>query len=60
MLGLPTGREAEFRALADRARGDFTVGLMGNRHFWRSDMMAHHRQGYTTTASMFSHRIVNT
>ena len=60
MLELPTGREAEFRALAARAVGEPAPALEGNRHFWRSDVMAHHRRGYYASARMFSRRIVNT
>jgi chondroitin AC lyase len=61
MLQLPTGREDEFRALASRASGQPAAPpLVGNRHFWRSDMMTHHRPGYYTSARMVSDRIVNT
>ena len=60
MLQLPTGREDEFRALAARASGEDAPPLQGNRHFWRSDIMTHHRTGYYASARMFSQRIVNT
>jgi len=60
MLQLPTGREAEFRDLAARASGQPAPPLVGNRHFWRSDLMTHHRPGYYTSARMFSARIANT
>jgi len=60
MLALPTGREDEFRALAARASGGSAPPLVGNRHFWRSDVMTHHRPGYYTSARMFSSRIANT
>jgi len=60
MLQLPTGREAEFRALAARASDQRSPPLVGNRHFWRSDLMTHHRPGYYTSARMFSSRIANT
>jgi len=60
MLELPTGREDEFRALAARASGGDAPALQGNRHFWCSDLMTHHRAGYYTSARMFSRRIVNT
>jgi chondroitin AC lyase len=60
MLRLPTGREAEFRDLAARASGQPAPPLVGNRHFWRSDLMTHHRPGYYTSARMFSSRIANT
>jgi len=60
MLKLPTGREPEFEALAARASGRPAVAFEGNRHFWRSDLMTHHREGYFTSARMFSSRIANT
>ena len=60
MLQLPTGREREFDALARRAAGEPAPPLVGNRHFWRSDTMAHHRPDYYTSARMYSRRIVNT
>ncbi|MFC1597775.1 polysaccharide lyase family 8 super-sandwich domain-containing protein, partial [Planctomycetota bacterium] len=60
MLELPTGREDEFRALAGRASDGPAPPLEGNRHFWRSDVMTHHRADYYTSARMFSSRIANT
>jgi chondroitin AC lyase len=60
MLQLPTGREAELRDLAARASGQPAPPLVGNRHFWRSDLMTHHRPGYYASARMFSSRIANT
>lgn len=60
MLQLPTGREQEFEALELRTSGRPAPPLVGNRHFWRSDTMAHHRPGYYTSARMYSRRIVNT
>jgi len=60
MLQLPTGREAEFRVLAARASGQPAPPLVGNRHFWRSDLTTHHRPGYYTSARMFSTRVANT
>jgi chondroitin AC lyase len=60
MLSLPTGREDEFRALASRAADQPASMLVGNRHYWRSDLMVHHRPGYYTSARMYSRRINNT
>ena len=60
LLKLPTGREEELRALAARASGESAPALEGNRHFWRSDMMTHHRTAYYTSARMFSSRLANT
>ncbi len=61
MLQLKTGREEELRALAARARGQRDAPpLVGNRHFWRADMMAHHRAKYYASARMHSRRLANT
>ncbi|MBN1912100.1 MAG: hypothetical protein JW818_20440 [Pirellulales bacterium] len=60
MLALPTGREDEFRALVARISGQSGTPLVGNRHFWRSDFMVHHRKAYYTSVRMFSKRTVNT
>jgi len=60
MLKLPTGREEEFRALSARALDRPAPPLEGNRHFWRSDVMTHHRAGFYASARMFSRRLANT
>ncbi len=63
MAKLATPRQAEFEAFANRLKGAAqpeAAGLHGNRHFWRSDMMTHHRRDYYTSARMFSNRIFNT
>jgi chondroitin AC lyase len=60
MRRLETGREAEFQALLDRSSNRPAPPLSGNRHFWRSDFMAHHRQNYYASARMHSKRLANT
>jgi len=61
MLRLPTGREDEFRALAARAAGSRDAPpLVGNRHFWRADLMVHQRPDFYASARMHSTRIANT
>lgn len=61
MLQVPTGREAEFRALAARiAEEPEAEPLIGNRHFHRSDMMVHHRPNWYLSARMYSTRTLNT
>ncbi len=59
MLKLPTGREKEFEALAERVEGTGPA-LEGNRHFWRSDLMTHQRKGYYTSVHIYSKRLANT
>ncbi len=63
MAGLDTPRRKEFEAMATRIEkgaatdeSDFT----GNRHFWRSDIMTHHRRKWYASARMFSKRVDNT
>jgi chondroitin AC lyase len=56
-------RAEEFDAFARRLEarpGDPEHALRGNRHFWNSDFMAHHRPEYYTSARMVSSRIANT
>ena len=60
MLRLNTGHDPEFRNLLSRLGGDASVPLVGNRHFWRGDYMAHHRPAYFASARMFSNRLFNT
>ena len=48
------------KELAARASDQPAAPLAGNRHFWRSDMMVHHRAGYYASARMFSRRLANT
>lgn len=60
MLSVPTGREREFRDLAARIAGEDTPPLTGNKHFFRSDIMVHHRPGWYLSARMYSTRTLNT
>ncbi|MFC2126141.1 polysaccharide lyase family 8 super-sandwich domain-containing protein, partial [Bacteroidota bacterium] len=60
MLTLPTGRENEFKALYTRTLGKPADPLTGNKHFFRSDIMVHHRPGWYMSAKMYSKRTVNT
>ena len=56
-----TGREEELRQLIARASGKKDAPpLIGNRHFWRADMMTHHRAGFYASARMHSRRLANT
>ncbi len=60
LLETGTGRDSEFRNLLSRLEGDPSAPLVGNRHFWRGDYMAHHRPGFFASARMFSDRLFNT
>ncbi len=62
MARLKTPREAEFINMARWVAEEDKVyhGPVGNRHFWRSDIMAHQRPGYYASAKMYSTRVVNT
>jgi len=61
MAKLPGPRQKELSDFAARLRGEASAPpLVGNRHFWRSDYMAHERAGYFTSARMYSTRILNT
>ena len=53
-LSLP--RRAEINALANRLAGRAAPVLSGNRHFWRSDYLVHHRAGYISSVRMASVR----
>lgn len=59
MLSLATGRDVEFQALIDRVEGR-GAPFVGNKHFWRSDMMVHHRGDWYASARMYSTRTFNT
>jgi chondroitin AC lyase len=56
----PTPRQDELKRFAERLAGDDRDPLVGNRHFWRSDYMAHHRPGWFASVRMFSTRLLNT
>lgn len=57
---LPVPRQAEFRAFADRLRGQPRAAqLGGNRMFWNSDYMVQRGATYSTFVKMFSTRIQN-
>jgi len=60
MLQISTGREEEFRNLAARVTGQSAPPLLGNRHFFRSDIMVHHRADWYMSARMYSTRMFNT
>jgi len=59
MLRLPTGRAKEYRDLLSRMNTG-EPPLVGNRCFWRSDFMTHHRPGWYASVRMFSNRLFST
>ena len=63
LANLPGPRRKELSDFAARlrpARAGSAPPLAGNRHFWKSDYMAHERAGYLTSARMYSTRVLNT
>ncbi len=60
-LDHPRGGELEaFAKRLEKGTGPETPALNGNRHFWRSDLMAHHRDGFYTSVRMTSKRLIQT
>lgn len=55
MAQLPTERSNELADFAQRMKTG-TPPFSGNRHFWRSDYMAHHRPEYFSSVRMTSNR----
>lgn len=53
-------RADAFEALASSIESDDAPPLEGNRHFWCSDFMAHHRKSFYASARAHSTRTVNT
>ena len=61
LLSLHPGREPELRAMVARAsQAPHAPPLVGNKQYWRADLMAHHRPGYYASARMYSARTKNT
>ncbi len=64
LADLPVPERSAFRKMAVRLQaGDKPQPpneLTGNRHFWRSDYMAHRRAGYFASVRMVSMRLQNT
>lgn len=56
LASLDVPRRAEFSAMAGRMTGNGTAPMTGNRHFWRSDYLAHHRPGFFSSVKMASVR----
>lgn len=61
LASLAGPRRSELVALTNRLRqkGN-TPDFTGNRYFYKSDFMTHHRAGYYTSVRMFSTRTYNT
>ncbi len=61
MSKLPVPRQAEWELFAKRLAEDRSAeALVGNRMYWCSDYMAHHRPGWFASIKMFSTRLLNT
>jgi len=48
------------KIIRDRIQEDIAQSFIGNKHFWMSDFMTHHRKNYYTSTRMYSTRTVNT
>ena len=59
MLRVGTGRDAEFRSLIETTSTNTPAAVQGNRHFWCTDFMTHHRPGYYSSVRMHSTRTKN-
>jgi len=57
LAALPGPRQAEMRAAADAAGQGSAVN--GNRHFWCSDLMTHHRPGLYASMRLASDRVLS-
>jgi chondroitin AC lyase len=63
MMEVDAERKTELAAFLDRIQNwpeKTKVALSGNRHFWKSDFMTHHREDWYASARGFSTRIYNT
>jgi chondroitin AC lyase len=60
LLQLNTGREEELNAFKIHLQNGQGSAVTGNKHFWRGDIITHHRKGYYTSARFFSTRTVST
>lgn len=60
MAGIPGRRQAELLAtLKRRAQGD-PAPVLGTRHFWKSEFLAHQREDWYVSVRMLSSRLENT
>lgn len=63
MIAMNVPRREEFETFRARLQSDPLAPdppLVGNRHFWRSDLMVHHRPGYYASVRMTSKRLLQT
>lgn len=60
LLSLSSTRKPELQALKHSLEQRTAPPVSGNKHFWRSDIMCHHRPSYYASARMFSTRILST
>lgn len=60
MTEVDPGRAREYEAFSKRLSDDKTAEpLVGNKYFWRSDLMIHHRKNYYFSLKATSDRIVS-
>ena len=60
LLKLNTGRDDELKTFIEQLQNKQGSAVTGNKHFYRGDIMTHHRKGYYTSARFFSTRTVST
>ena len=60
LLALNTGREDDLRTFKAVLQTGEGSAVTGNKHFWRGDIMCHHRKGYYASARFYSTRTVST
>lgn len=61
LLNVDAGRADEVRAMIARTTSDTAATpLVGNKQFWRADLMVHHRPAYYASARLYSARTKNT
>ncbi len=56
MLRVDPANAPQYQAMLDHVSGKRASAVVGNRHFWRSDYMTHHRDAFMLSVRMMSTR----
>jgi chondroitin AC lyase len=59
MMDFPSERQKEFEACYNKIITKSAGPVAGNKHFWHSDMMVHHRKDFYASVRMYSDRTFN-